>query len=702
MEIRQVFFSAGASDVKTNPGPNYPFVWADGEERQNSPNNFLRRTYLGTKYEWLFRSFSVRVHTHEPAWEKTCKYWNATMPKTETAAGIVRTATISYNWLIQCAEESENDVVHMYIMHAIDAHTPLICAIEDSGGDITDADAIAMAEKYNPDPNNAPHEGSIPDVVGDVIKCTFWNETKTKMDACVHLMCKALPQRCQIRNLREIISNYCQQNDRVYDFMYQTLINSLLGSYKHSKKRLDWKSRKYILRRLVYKPPTRSQMQEWIFSSFQNLLFYIIKEHLIYAMRMIPSLHDVVMVTYKWKNFEESVVDYMDKMRGIVEKNIEEKMANLTLAETLNGVEDLLAMASKSQLPNLFRAQRQSFAQAVVSTCDRQDEQAGEVNFFKEFPREYRSLMREMTKRERKMETMIMWLRFFSVRPKSIEILLNSYKHYSQNAIRNDLRKMLKTAPRYEFEAIRALFDSIHQTHREIRVFTLPKHYIDMQLKAVRKRFALEDDDDMPKYVGETLACMNCKTFKAFVARTEKQNVRQASGHCKVIVDDVTLECFCGRKKNTHANKRRKNDASNMDARVQKRIWKNKRKLVEAEDCANFKCMRMNLIGKLLQFHNELFLLCPKCALPAVYKPNGHRETWSCVMCIQNENTGESKMQCMVCDKETCKWDTIETADDGNEKVVICETCLQPWVKEDSTSYTLQYLRDKVRAERNI
>jgi len=33
------------------------------------------------------------------------------------------------------------------------------------------------------------------------------------MAPIVHLMCKALPQRCQIRNLREIISNYSYSSD---------------------------------------------------------------------------------------------------------------------------------------------------------------------------------------------------------------------------------------------------------------------------------------------------------------------------------------------------------------------------------------------------------------------------------------------------------------------------------------------------------
>ena len=104
------------------------------------------------------------------------------------------------------------------------------------------------------------------------------NENKPKMQPIVHLMCKALPQRCQIRNLREIISNYCQTDDLVHEFMRSALICSLLGMYQHCKTRLSWKARKKIIHRFIYSKPNRMQLQEWLFTTYQHLLFYIIKE----------------------------------------------------------------------------------------------------------------------------------------------------------------------------------------------------------------------------------------------------------------------------------------------------------------------------------------------------------------------------------------------------------------------------------------
>ena len=54
------------------------------------------------------------------------------------------------------------------------------------------------------------------------------------------------------------------KNDKVYDFMSKTVLCSLLGAYTHSKKILSWRARITIIRRFVYSPPNRTQMQEWL------------------------------------------------------------------------------------------------------------------------------------------------------------------------------------------------------------------------------------------------------------------------------------------------------------------------------------------------------------------------------------------------------------------------------------------------------
>ena len=68
------------------------------------------------------------------------------------------------------------------------------------------------------------------------------------MSPIVHLMCKALPQRCQIRICAKLLVIIVAKNTLVHEFMRSALLCSLLGMYKHSKKRLSWDTRKQLIR----------------------------------------------------------------------------------------------------------------------------------------------------------------------------------------------------------------------------------------------------------------------------------------------------------------------------------------------------------------------------------------------------------------------------------------------------------------------
>ena len=656
----------------------------------------MRDFYLGRDEQWLFEgTFSTKVHTYNPLKFEKCKLWRPEIPSGDTAKAIVMTAAIAYNWIAELIENETDRKIVQLLYGAFDTYVPLRCALE-SATSLSDATAISLAERHSPESVEPPCEGNVIDIVSDIMACTYWNETKSKMHPVTHLITKSLPQRCQIRNLREIISNYCAQSDRVYKFMYTTLMCSLIGSYSHCNYNMTCEARYIVLKRLWCKPPSRSQIQTWIFSFYQNLLFYVIKEHVIYAMTLIPSLQSVIERTYKWREFCTSVTNAMDSTRKVVERNVmNPSLKSDDISSWLITVEENLAAISKSQLHNLYRAQRQSFSQAIVSTCNRQDEAKGIVDYYSKFDRQNRKVIRELAKRETNLSTCIQWLRYFGVSTNRIEMLLNAEKHYQQNSIRNEIRKMLKAAPRHEFETIRCLFDTIHQTHDEIRIFNLPKHYAEPQLEAVCKRYGITKEEPMPHYVGTVYACLNCKQIKAFVARNPSRNVRQATGHTKVVVDDDTLKCYCGNRKTNSSQKKRK---QTEDARAKKRVWKNKRKRVEADNCEKTEIMKINLVGKLLQFHGELYLLCPHCALPAVYQHEGHFEKWKCAMCRQKRTqaTGGT-MQCGICELTVTKWDTIEVDNAEQKFIPICNACERPWMRDiHNTKYTIQYLKEKV------
>ena len=690
--------------------------------REDEPMKVLKQCYNGTKYEWLFLGeFTDRVHTFDSASMPSVSVWPETeiVASGETATKILNTLITIINQTVECIESSKDMPHYQSLMRYFDAHVPLMCAFEDEGsivGKLTDKKAIELAEAYKPQPHESMHEGALPDVISELMKCTYWNETKTKMQPVVHLLCKALPQRCQIRNLREIISNYCKQDDKVYDFMSKTVLCSILGAYEHSKTILSWKARIVVLRRFVYSPPNRTQMQVFLFGGYQHFLFYVIKEFLTYSIRLIPSLFEEIRETYKWDIFEKCVRSAMDSMRTTLEDNIVNNGAKLIQA-WLKHAEPMLMNINKQQLGNLFRPQRLTFTQTILNMCERLDEANNQAKPYVCFSREYRDLMRTMAKRvERRHDVPVEWLKYFNVKKEAIETLKNIQKHYHQNAFRADVKKLLNDVTRYEFEAIRELFKIFWQVHHQVRVFPLPKHYYIAQIRALRRRYEIPEGVPMGDNVGTVYACLACHTFKAFVVKpTDKVTNLFANGHHKVIIDDETLKCYCGRRSDQNDSKKRPRvaiqefmgesgaEAEENGKRARKKSWKMRRKKFMNDECAQTECLKFNMTGCLFQFYGVLYLFCPLCASPTIYDPQQHGpHGLHCGQCMK-DGQFYTRVSCVICGslRGAAKWDTISYIDDSKEGVqkersgVICQGCDRPWIHSEGAPYVLSVLKTR-------
>lgn len=688
------FFSPGAREL--NLGRICPYEFEDGSVRQ-LPEETLLQYFAGSEYEWLFMgSFWDRLHIASNY--TGCVYWTppSTTDPTVAALGMIVNTTI-YLMSLAAAPEQIGFCLHLYF----DAHVPLMCALEDTESDNT----LPLFRKYCPNTASVVQESNLPDIINEHLDCSFWNENKTKMKPIVHLMCKALPQRCQIRNLREIISNYCQTDDTVHEFMKTALLCSLLGAYKHSKKRLEWSARKEIIRRLVYSNPNRTQLQEWLFTNYQHLLFYTIKEFLTFSMPMIPALYDELCLTYKWGVFEETVRSAMDKSRTMVEANI---MTSSSIQDWMSHVETALVIVNKQQLCNLYRPQRQNFSQTIISTCDRIDETQHTLDIYDQFPIEYVHLLRKMAQRIPRGTIHIEWLKYFKVQQSTIDTLDNLYKH-GQNSYRTELRKLMQNIPRYEFEAIRAIFAAFTQTHNEIRIFQLPKHMYDAQCVALRRRYGLTATQEIPDHVGVVYVCLSCRTFKGFVvAPDSKVNNLFANGHSKIIIDDETLKCYCGKRCEKTDSKKRKRIAvdsflqglelEEARKRHEKKNWKTNKKNIQNKRCANTECVQINMAGRLLQFYGSLYLFCPSCGNPTTFHHKQHdKHGFTCGQCMK-EGTLYTSVSCTICGTFRGKdsWTTVQTS--SEKTVPICNGCYKPWLKDYEGTipdHILQQQRDK-------
>lgn len=676
-----------------NLGRICPYIYHDNVKRNDTPQNVLATHYQSTEYEWMFiGSFEDKVHIH-PVCRYT-EYWkcNNDDPISKTLQDIINGCV----YLMEHTEE-ERVLYHLYLFY--DMHVPMMCAIDDGLVPLT------ALQKFPPSLDQIIHEGSLPDIIHLIPMCSFWNENKTKMKPIVHLLCKSLPQRCQIRNLREIIANYCQSDDTVYVFLLQSLICSLLGNYQHAKKRPNWRARYDLIRRFIYKPPNRNQMQEWIFTYYQNLLFYVIKEFLAFGMRLITPLYEEIKKTYKWEIFESYVSEAMDKVRMTVERNTSRGHG---INKWFEDIESILVDVNKHQLGNLYRPQRQSFTQIVLQHCERIDEQRSIVEIRKEFPLEYKHIMLKMAKRlKRCMDVPIHWLQYFGVCQKTIDAFVNMQRHYHQNTFRTELKKRLISLTRYEFEAIRDLFETMLQTHHEIRIFPLPKHLYVKQVKALRRRYGIRNGVSLPEHVGKVYICTSCNTFKGFVVKKGSDANLFANGHHKVLIDDETLKCYCGRRSEKTDSKKRKNvmmkefvDMPVQSNRMKKKEWKTKRKQKINEICAETECIEFDMTGSLFQFYNNLYLFCPMCANPTVYNPecmNEHGIT--CGQCMEN-GVFYMHIICSVCQLYRGKntWETVDIdfGDKGTKTLPICKQCYKPWIRQQQTPIPVDIFKNKL------
>ena len=207
------FSTARQLDDALVTGQIYPFM--------DNINEILLPYYASTMYEQLFiGNFVDRVHSFDLSIWKPF-YWNPFQLKEATESCKIY---CTLGWTVYHLEQlmnktkAVNSEVLYYLTLFLDTYIPLMIFIEDEGK-YTDDDLLtdygdgAPIEKYIPSIENVFHQGNLPDVLHYIVQCSFFSDTRSKANPIVHLLSKSLPQRCTIRNLREIVSNYCRKYD---------------------------------------------------------------------------------------------------------------------------------------------------------------------------------------------------------------------------------------------------------------------------------------------------------------------------------------------------------------------------------------------------------------------------------------------------------------------------------------------------------
>lgn len=674
-------------------------------------NDVLFPHFASTEYEELFvGNFVDRVNNFNiNLWKPT--FWN---PSQLIKADETHSIYCTLGWVIYKIEEilSQQNIGKdnkYYLTLYMDMHLHLMIHMMNENKYsnsylLTDYGQGAPINKHMPDHTKVFHEGKLPDVLHYIVECSFFSDNRQKSNPIVHLLSKALPQRCTIRNLIQILSSYCRAHEDVYDFIIGCLKCSLLGLYKDSSVRPPYKIRMKIIKKID--ETNKAVMLQWMMKDHQQLLFYIIKEFLIFGVKQIPSIYEEISQRYYWDKFESCVIEAM---------NIVRKFHNETddILE-FKGIECKLISINKQQVHHLYRPKRHSFETIVITECEKQDDINCVDYVHKCFPIENTEIMYQMAIRKPlDMYLPIEWLEYFNVSSSTRKKFSQIQEIYNQEGSKSNLKNLLSSISRYEFEAIRQFCIVFHRK-RNVRVFLLPSHIYKKQYKALMRKYKVPNGNKLPLDYGKTYFCFHCKQFKGFINNINNKGKRTnlyAYGHSKILVEDEDMKLYCGKRcdkvdaKKRHNNLQEYSSFIDLDqkekhnmilVRNKKRAAKDKKKDLKNQICSQTELCTINLLGVILQFFDTMYTICPICGNFMQFDSKYFtKDGFYCGCCIEHGKL-YTNINCEWCNisRGNESWDPLVVNENGKKKnIYLCGNCYKPWIRNCEHILDIQVIK---------
>ncbi len=633
----------------------------------------LKRFYTGTPHMYLFDTFSNIVY-HVP--ERRSQVFDVEGDRIANAVGYI------LDELALLRRDAPLHIVHLIGMYE-DMFIPLMLHLKKHPSDealLTDMGKGAPIERLLPE--DTFHVGKLPDCVHLMMQCSFW--TDTKMTPLVHILTKCTPQRCQIRSLAGIIYNYSRLHDDVYQFMRSITKASLLGIYEGCV-RPSLNIRCAIVQ--AFDGLNRDQFLDWMQQDHQQLLFFSVKEYIVFATRFIPSLHNILRDNYRWDEFEKVVRRAMDNVRRMITEDV----------LPMTGVEHCIRDSSRGST-HMYRPRKTTFCRVLIQECERYCETHTLESANSTLEPKHAQLLYQMLIRTQTERIPFAWLQCFGVSKKDTDMLVAQETLFRADGARSKLRQAIQSLDVFLLERVRALAHAFFKKFN-VRVFTLPMHVSLAQVKALRNMHNIPDGVPAPG-IGCTYVCFECKQFRGFVTHRCGSRLHNicAFGHNKVLIDDVQSKLYCGRRFDK-LDKKRSSRGEFAEAlelvKTSKQLAKEKRKEKQMEKCAMTELQPVNLVGNILQFYGNLYTICTRCGNYMKYNPEHFDGNIFCGCCIE-DGVMFRDIRCNWCCGKTHISKPIQVTEG---KIFLCRTCYKPWIRNAtavlSTAVIRQGLEEK-------
>ncbi len=539
------------------------------------------------------------------------------------------------NLWIYLSKEVENPFIQRCLMLFIDSHMYNIKRVDQTGvfknihvveTDVTD-DIIS-------------------NVVMDVLPPHKQGKEKNKI---LHALSKALPQRCQIRNLKEIIISYVSEDDAFFNFLLQVMKKSLMGTYAHCKVRLNFKGRYILWNSFEKQLKSKPFFCKWFRNGndHQVLIFFCLKEYLIHAVREAAPVLQVIDEKYGWGKFDSQVCLFMDQIRTRLNVIADREYNFFVRSDWIVNIESILLNAAKQHI-KLFRTTPQvTYYAKTHQLIMKHFTLKNHFNVYDIIKPSITHLIWSVVQRLYKPENIFKMMGLFNIPAETIDGLMA--QTFSQEHFEQQTRETLK----YILEFLRIL-----QLRKKIGLYILPKHIYDSQLAAISKKENCSPEECY--HFGINYICFICNDIKMFIMK--ETNISRhsnclAKGSLRIVVNNQAehgeLEYICGRRTERHQRHGKRKWRDN-EAVAKRKLNKEKQRDAVSHRCITTPLKEVDMIGHFLSYFNKMLFLCTKCgnACTINKKCFQHGNVISCSMCVHNEkNTCEKCTTVAACNK---------------------------------------------------
>lgn len=506
---------------------------------------------------------------------------------------------INIGKLIQYENDKQNESSSLVKINylSVDYSKYLIVWLESD-----DLVRIAIDEWYSED--NVIHEGSLYDISSFMMKTKICGDQDSDKIRIVKLLNKIMPIKCMSRNLGSILTKSITANPTIF-YIINTMIQcTVLGLYRRSQNtRYSLSTRIKLFNDYVMTSINNPSAFKEVYGKETNpkfpLIRFAMKENVVFMAKLVTGLRDKLESEFNtiWKRFENIVIDNIEKLKISIQLCGTNKdflvFLNELFDEQMTEQKDIIYRPHKRDLVTVITTTMDSIllnyyaeillkqtvgvkpSKTVIGSIgiDRDNdiiynptvEQIYGIDRLSDIYNKIDTIFKNFTHMN---VVSVTSLDMFGIHNKTIQkltLMINEYEvQPMETQVERTLRSILRDPiqahidfPEREFLIIRKFFHVMHRIV-SVRSISLPKHYRDNQIIALKRRYKIHKQDDnelnvndIENTIGSILYCPNCNNIRSPITTDINNNFKDYGNSMQVTdilntsCNDSNILCFC-------------------------------------------------------------------------------------------------------------------------------------------------------------